>query len=76
MLQTRGSIPLVWSQYPNLKYKPNPRVKQDENQEEALAKHFATQVFTYGKQVVINLVSSTTDYRNFQRSLEKNLCFD
>ena len=24
LLQTRGSIPLYWCQYPNLKYKPNP----------------------------------------------------
>ena len=62
-LQTRGSIPLVWSQYPNLKYKPDPRIKEDENQEEALGKHFAAQVFTYGKQIVINLVSEPVSIR-------------
>lgn len=55
--QTRGSIPLFWSQYPNLRYKPAPALSDRHNQTEAFQRHFDAQLFNYGKQVAINLVS-------------------
>ncbi|XP_059473122.1 phosphatidylinositol-3-phosphatase SAC1 [Neocloeon triangulifer] len=55
-VQTRGSIPLYWSQLPNLKYKPSPRLSQVDNHAEAFARHFDTQIFHYGRQVLINLI--------------------
>ncbi|XP_069676100.1 phosphatidylinositol-3-phosphatase SAC1 [Periplaneta americana] len=54
-VQTRGSVPLFWNQLPNLKYKPKPRL-QNENHAEAFSRHFDTQIFNYGRQVLINLV--------------------
>ncbi|PSN49044.1 Phosphatidylinositide phosphatase SAC1 [Blattella germanica] len=54
-LQTRGSIPLFWNQLPNLKYKPKPKLIQNENHGEAFSRHFDTQIFNYGRQVLINL---------------------
>lgn len=30
-MQTRGSIPLYWSQRPTLKYKPSPKIAKDVN---------------------------------------------
>lgn len=54
--QTRGSIPIFWSQLPNLKYKPKPEAIAGANHLEGLSRHFDSQVLNYGKQVVINLV--------------------
>ena len=59
LFQTRGSVPLFWSQYPNLLYKPTPKLAIDNNiQREAFEKHFNDQIYAhqYGQQVIINLV--------------------
>lgn len=56
-VQTRGSIPLFWYQAPNLKYKPKPQLSTHEDHQTACARHFETQIFHYGKQILINLVS-------------------
>ncbi|GLH12929.1 Phosphatidylinositide phosphatase SAC1 [Gryllus bimaculatus] len=66
-VQTRGSIPLFWNQLPNLRYKPKPRVNVNENHTEAFSRHFDTQIFNYGKQVIINLI----DHRGAEDVLEK-----
>ncbi|XP_067006317.1 phosphatidylinositol-3-phosphatase SAC1-B [Anabrus simplex] len=66
-VQTRGSIPLFWNQLPNLKYKPKPRLNPNENHAEAFSRHFDTQIFNYGKQVLINLI----DHRGPEDVLEK-----
>ncbi|KAL8293443.1 hypothetical protein RQP46_000144 [Phenoliferia psychrophenolica] len=54
-VQTRGSIPVFWSQSPwNLK--PPPVLERTpEERQAALEKHFEKQVKLYGKQVVVNL---------------------
>lgn len=55
-LQTRGSVPVYWSEINNLKYKPNlvilSRVSKD-----ATAKHFREQVDYYGDNYCVNLVN-------------------
>lgn len=56
-VQTRGSIPLFWYQAPNLKYKPKPQLSIHEDHQTACARHFEAQIFHYGKQILINLVS-------------------
>lgn len=56
-VQTRGSIPLFWHQTPNLRYKPKPQLNIREDHQTACARHFETQIFHYGKQILINLVS-------------------
>ena len=55
-VQTRGSIPLFWQQNPNLKYKPKPQLLPHENHLVACARHFESQLFHYGKQIIVNLV--------------------
>uniref|UniRef100_H2YC96 Phosphatidylinositol-3-phosphatase SAC1 n=1 Tax=Ciona savignyi TaxID=51511 RepID=H2YC96_CIOSA len=58
LVQTRGSIPLLWSQRPNLRYKPKPVLAENQSLHLASFKsHFDSQIITYGKQVVINLVN-------------------
>lgn len=66
-VQTRGSIPLYWSQRPNLKYKPIPVISSTANHMDAFQHHFDTQIYTYGKQVLLNLI----DHKGAEDLLEK-----
>ena len=55
-LQTRGSIPVFWSQ-PGLKYRPPPRIdRSTEENRVAFAKHFREQLDLYGPVTCISLV--------------------
>ncbi|XP_063308087.1 phosphatidylinositol-3-phosphatase SAC1 isoform X2 [Pelobates fuscus] len=56
-VQTRGSIPFFWSQRPNLKYKPKPQINKAVNHMDGFQRHFDSQIISYGKQVVLNLVN-------------------
>uniref|UniRef100_A0A6I8SCI4 Phosphatidylinositol-3-phosphatase SAC1 n=1 Tax=Xenopus tropicalis TaxID=8364 RepID=A0A6I8SCI4_XENTR len=56
-VQTRGSIPFYWSQRPNLKYKPKPQISKAVNHMDGFQRHFDSQIISYGKQVVLNLVN-------------------
>ncbi|CAA9998723.1 unnamed protein product [Nesidiocoris tenuis] len=66
-VQTRGSMPFYWQQWPNLKYKPRPALIPSENHLDAFNKHFETQQIEYGRQVLINLV----DHKGSEGELEK-----
>ncbi|XP_023616629.1 phosphatidylinositide phosphatase SAC1 isoform X4 [Myotis lucifugus] len=56
-VQTRGSIPVFWSQRPNLKYKPRPQINKVANHMDGFQRHFDSQLIIYGKQVILNLVN-------------------
>jgi hypothetical protein len=65
-VQTRGSIPLHWSQRPSLKYKPKPQLDPAHNSQTAsIQLHFDKQIVCYGQQMVINLIN--------QKGAEKTL---
>ncbi|KAI8063476.1 SacI homology domain-containing protein [Gongronella butleri] len=54
-VQTRGSIPLFWSQSPYTLH-PDPVLhRSDEENLQAIEKHFQQQEACYGKQVIVNL---------------------
>lgn len=55
-VQTRGSIPLYWTQYPNLKYKPKPTIDLTREHMLAASRLFDVQTKLYGRQVLVNLV--------------------
>lgn len=56
-LQTRGSIPLVWTQTPTLKYNPKLKIGEDAQLNEEVAKtHLTHCVEKYGKNVLVNLI--------------------
>lgn len=57
-VQTRGSIPLFWSQKPNIRLKPKP-VLATIDHDEAFARHFEEQIQLYGRQAIVNLSNST-----------------
>ncbi|KAF7411864.1 hypothetical protein HZH66_000760 [Vespula vulgaris] len=67
-VQTRGSIPLFWYQAPNLKYKPKPQLSVHEDHQTACVRHFDSQIFHYGKQILVNLI----DQRGPEAILEKS----
>ncbi|OXB65956.1 hypothetical protein ASZ78_002704 [Callipepla squamata] len=56
-VQTRGSIPFFWSQRPNLKYKPKPQISKSVNHMDGFQRHFDSQIISYGKQMIVNLVN-------------------
>ncbi|KAF5274095.1 hypothetical protein FQR65_LT04493 [Abscondita terminalis] len=57
-VQVRGSVPLYWTQLPDLRYKPPPRLQDvgEEEQHAACARHFDNLTMLYGKQVLLDLV--------------------
>ncbi|PRD23069.1 UNVERIFIED_CONTAM: Sacm1l [Trichonephila clavipes] len=67
-VQTRGSIPLFWNQLPNLKYKPKPALN-NYNHLDGFQRHFDNQIFTYGPQIIVNLI----DHKGAENKLEKAL---
>ncbi len=57
-VQTRGSIPLFWSQKPNLKWQPFPQLSSITNHAQAVSSHMNMQQMSYpGIHVIINLVN-------------------
>ena len=56
-VQARGSIPLLWSQAPHLKYKPATRVAPPSLADAALTKHFASMTARHGDVLCVNLVN-------------------
>lgn len=58
-VQVRGSIPIMWSQTPNLKYKIPISVGPSGRSEAVLKSHISTLSKTYGKVTAINLANLT-----------------
>jgi len=56
-VQVRGSIPLHWTQLPDLRYKPPPQLTQYANQLQSYQKHIEHLFNYYGKICLINLIN-------------------
>ncbi|KAI1315426.1 hypothetical protein EDD11_000814 [Mortierella claussenii] len=56
-VQTRGSIPIYWTQVNNIKYTPKLQIFDNPETENSFRKHFETQKQLYGPQLVINLIN-------------------
>ncbi|KAG6453894.1 phosphatidylinositol-3-phosphatase SAC1 [Manduca sexta] len=65
-VQTRGSIPLFWSQYPDIKYKPAVTLAHEDHVA-AYTKHLRDQQQRYGNQVLVNLI----DQHGKEEALER-----
>lgn len=59
-VQIRGSIPLFWQQYPNLKYKPKIQLSDLSQDEHVMAccKHFEALTMYYGRQILVDLIDN------------------
>ncbi|KAM6893356.1 phosphatidylinositol-3-phosphatase SAC1-B [Xenentodon cancila] len=69
-VQTRGSIPLFWSQRPNLKYKPRPQISKTVNHLDGFQRHFDSQIILYGRQVVLNLINQKGSEKPLELAFE------
>ena len=58
-IQIRGSIPLYWSQLPDLRYKPPPQLTPHVNHLPAFQKHVEHLIDNYGKVCMISLINHT-----------------
>ena len=56
-VQTRGSVPLFWSEINNLHYVPSLQVRGVETSIAAAQKHFEEQIRLYGDNYLVNLVN-------------------
>lgn len=70
VLQTRGSVPVYWSEINNLKYKPNLVISSRPSQD-ATAKHFKEQVDLYGDNFLVNLVNQSGYEKPVKDAYEK-----
>ncbi|CAN7992069.1 unnamed protein product [Ixodes hexagonus] len=70
-VQTRGSIPLFWSQLPDLRYKPPPTLTNGYDHLQGFQKHFDNQIFTYGKQVIISLIDQKGPEKTLAKALQE-----
>ncbi|ORX99166.1 hypothetical protein K493DRAFT_1669 [Basidiobolus meristosporus CBS 931.73] len=56
-VQTRGSIPVYWSQVTNMKYTPKLSIHYADKTADAFRKHFDRQIELYGDQIVVSLIN-------------------
>jgi hypothetical protein len=72
-VQLRGSIPLMWTQMPNLKYKPPPVPLMNSNQMAVCKKHLQEIRDIYGPVVIINLINHTGAEGKMEKEFESVL---
>ncbi|XP_050098540.1 phosphatidylinositol-3-phosphatase SAC1-like [Anopheles aquasalis] len=60
-VQTRGSIPLFWTQAPNLRFRPRPRLEPDADHLNACRQHLTDQCARYGKVLLVDLVDRSVE---------------
>lgn len=58
-VQIRGSIPLFWTQLPDLRYKPPPTLNPLQNQLDGMQKHIEHCIQNYGPVALLNLINHT-----------------
>uniref|UniRef100_A0A3Q3K2V7 SAC domain-containing protein n=1 Tax=Monopterus albus TaxID=43700 RepID=A0A3Q3K2V7_MONAL len=68
---TRGSIPVYWSQRPNLKYKPKPQISKTVNHLDGFQRHFDSQIILYGRQVILNLINQKGSEKPLELAFNK-----
>ncbi|CAG8433542.1 6294_t:CDS:10 [Diversispora eburnea] len=56
-VQTRGSIPVYWSQINDIKYTPKIQLMDYPNLNATVRRHFDEQIKSYGKQILVNLIN-------------------
>ncbi|KAJ3127318.1 Phosphatidylinositide phosphatase SAC1 [Nowakowskiella sp. JEL0407] len=70
-VQTRGSIPVFWSQYANVKYAPKPVVDPKSITFEKFCKHITEQHIKYGDVIAVNLVNKKGSELMLSKEFEK-----
>lgn len=76
-VQIRGSIPLFWTQSPDLRYKPPPTVLDIDPHEHytACQRHLEAVAVLYGKQVLVNLVDQKGAEGRLERAFKDAITY-
>ncbi|KAH9458215.1 hypothetical protein Pst134EB_010516 [Puccinia striiformis f. sp. tritici] len=70
-VQTRGSVPIFWSEINNLRYRPDLKIVDFPGSIEATKTHFDDQIQIYGDQWLFNLVNSKGYEKAIKEGYEK-----
>jgi phosphatidylinositol 4-phosphatase len=70
-VQTRGSVPVFWTEINNLRYTPKLQVRGPETAVEAARKHFTEQINIYGENHLVNLVNQKGREERVKRAYEQ-----
>jgi hypothetical protein len=74
-VQTRGSVPVYWTEINTLKYTPKLQVRGVENAVPAAKKHFAEQIRLYGDNWLINLVNQKGREQRVKEAYEEMVSY-
>ena len=72
-VQTRGSVPVVWAEINNLRYKPDLLIPDDPRSLVCAKKHFDEQVAHYGKNYLVNLVNQSGYEKPVKEAYERTV---
>ncbi|PLW13221.1 hypothetical protein PCASD_21145 [Puccinia coronata f. sp. avenae] len=70
-VQTRGSVPIFWTEINNLRYRPDLKIVDLPESLEAMKAHFDQQISIYGDQYLFNLVNSSGYEKAVKDAYEK-----
>ncbi|MBW0504532.1 hypothetical protein O181_044247 [Austropuccinia psidii MF-1] len=70
-VQTRGSVPIFWTEINNLRYRPDLKIMDIPSSQDALKAHFNQQLDVYGDQYLVNLVNSSGYEKPVKEAYEK-----
>ncbi|EDN10458.1 inositol/phosphatidylinositol phosphatase [Histoplasma capsulatum] len=70
-VQTRGSVPLYWSEVNNLNYTPLLQVRSVDSALNAARRHFLEQIRIYGENYLVNLVNQKGREEKIKSSYEQ-----
>ncbi|KAK3938904.1 SacI homology domain-containing protein [Diplogelasinospora grovesii] len=70
-VQTRGSVPVYWSEINNLKYTPKIQIKGTETALPAAKRHFDEQIRIYGDNYLVNLVNQKGREQRVKQAYEQ-----
>ncbi|KIW20778.1 hypothetical protein PV08_01356 [Exophiala spinifera] len=70
-VQTRGSVPVYWTEINDLRYTPKLVVDGVENAVDAARKHFDEQIRTYGENYLVNLVNARGREERVKKAYEQ-----
>ena len=72
LVQIRGSIPMIWTSAPNMKWTPRVKIHKDFNESKAAAiNHFAEAKKYYGDHYLVNLIDKKGDQKKLGNEFAK-----
>jgi hypothetical protein len=70
-VQTRGSVPVYWTEINDLHYTPKLQIRGVESAVDAARKHFDEQIRNYGENYLVNLVNARGREERVKKAYEQ-----